>query len=183
MWETWVRSLGWEDPLEKGKAARTSILAWRIPWTIQSMGRKESDTTERLSLHVTSLQRHITDHSTLTEIAGRGQWYPWAKHTGEESACDAGDAVGACSVPGSVWPPGRGITIHSSILNWRIPWTQEPGRLWPIGSRRVRHDSSDWPQVWNIQRLKFRCTEVVVNWKAEFNKRGIYIEKEHQNSA
>ena len=31
MWETWVRSLGWEDPLEKGKATHSSILAWRIP--------------------------------------------------------------------------------------------------------------------------------------------------------
>ena len=38
MWETWVRSLGWEDPLEKGKATHSSILAWRIPWTVQSMG-------------------------------------------------------------------------------------------------------------------------------------------------
>ena len=37
MWETWVRSLGWEDPLEKGKAIHPSILAWRIPWTVQSM--------------------------------------------------------------------------------------------------------------------------------------------------
>ena len=32
--ETWVWSLGWEDPLEKGKATRSSILAWRSPWTI-----------------------------------------------------------------------------------------------------------------------------------------------------
>ena len=32
--ETWVRSLGWEDPLEKGKATHSSILAWRIPWTV-----------------------------------------------------------------------------------------------------------------------------------------------------
>ena len=32
--ETWVRSLGWEDPLEKGKATHSSILAWRIPWTL-----------------------------------------------------------------------------------------------------------------------------------------------------
>ena len=31
MWETWVLSLGWEDPLEKGKATHSSILAWRIP--------------------------------------------------------------------------------------------------------------------------------------------------------
>ena len=51
MWETWVRSLGWEDPLEKGKATHSSILAWRIPWTVgqySPWGRKESDTTERL---------------------------------------------------------------------------------------------------------------------------------------
>ena len=32
VWETWVRSLGWNDPLEKGKATHSSILAWRIPW-------------------------------------------------------------------------------------------------------------------------------------------------------
>ena len=32
--ETWVRSLGWEDPLEKGKATHSSILAWRVPWTV-----------------------------------------------------------------------------------------------------------------------------------------------------
>ena len=43
MQETWVQSLGWEDPLEKGMATHSSILAWRIPWTedpgrLQSMG-------------------------------------------------------------------------------------------------------------------------------------------------
>ena len=38
MRETWVRSLGWEDPLEKGKATHSSILAWRIPWTVSPMG-------------------------------------------------------------------------------------------------------------------------------------------------
>ena len=38
MWETWARFLGWEDILEKGEATHSSILAWRIPWTIQSMG-------------------------------------------------------------------------------------------------------------------------------------------------
>ena len=39
MQETWVRSLGWEDPLEKGKASHSSILAWRIPWTVQGSQR------------------------------------------------------------------------------------------------------------------------------------------------
>ena len=37
MWETWVQSLGWEGPLEKGMATHSSILAWRIPWTVQSV--------------------------------------------------------------------------------------------------------------------------------------------------
>ena len=43
MQETWVQSLGWEDPLEKGKVTHFSILAWRIPWIIH--GVTESDTT------------------------------------------------------------------------------------------------------------------------------------------
>ena len=38
MWETWVRPLGWEDPLEMGMATHSSILAWRIPWTEESGG-------------------------------------------------------------------------------------------------------------------------------------------------
>ena len=43
MWETWVQSLGWKDPLEGGMAPRSSTLAWRVPWTeepcgLQSMG-------------------------------------------------------------------------------------------------------------------------------------------------
>ena len=38
MRETWVRSLGWEDPLEEGMATDSSILAWRIPWTEEPGG-------------------------------------------------------------------------------------------------------------------------------------------------
>ena len=66
MQETWVQSLGWEDPLEKGMATHSSILAWRTPWTeepgkLQSMpgysprGHKELDTTEQLSLMPTAI--------------------------------------------------------------------------------------------------------------------------------
>ena len=54
MQETWVQSLGWEDPPEEGMAIHSSILAWRIPWTEasgpSSWGRKESGTTDELSL-------------------------------------------------------------------------------------------------------------------------------------
>ena len=54
MRETWARSLGWEDPLEQGKATHSSILAWRIPmdreaWWAPVPGIEESDTTEPLS--------------------------------------------------------------------------------------------------------------------------------------
>ena len=37
MWETWVQSLGWEDPLEKGKATYSSNLAWRLPWIVYNL--------------------------------------------------------------------------------------------------------------------------------------------------
>ena len=46
MWETQVRSLGQEDPLEKEMAAHSSILAWRIPWMEEPGGCKELDMTE-----------------------------------------------------------------------------------------------------------------------------------------
>ena len=46
MRDTWVLSLDWEDPLEKGTTTHPSILAWSIPWTYSPLGRKESDTTE-----------------------------------------------------------------------------------------------------------------------------------------
>ena len=51
MWEIWVRSLGWEDPLEKGKATHSSILAWRIPWTVQSTGSQRVRHNVQHSLH------------------------------------------------------------------------------------------------------------------------------------
>ena len=55
MQETWVQSLHWADPLEKGMATHSGILAWRIPWTgslagCSQWGCKELDTTEQLTL-------------------------------------------------------------------------------------------------------------------------------------
>ena len=68
MWETWVQSLGWEDPLEKGKTTHSGILAWRIPWTeepIRSMG----------------LQRVRYDWATFTvTIPNSTERTTWAKY-------------------------------------------------------------------------------------------------------
>ena len=47
MWETWVRSLGWEDPLEKERATHSSTLAWKIPWT-EEPGRPQSVGSQRV---------------------------------------------------------------------------------------------------------------------------------------
>ena len=47
MQETWIQSLGWEDPLEKGMATHSSILAWRIPWA-EEPGRLQSTGSRRV---------------------------------------------------------------------------------------------------------------------------------------
>ena len=66
MQETWVQSRGWEDPLEKGRASRSSIPAWRIP-----QGHTASDMTERPSLHKVAQKSQVTNPlGTLRE--GRG---------------------------------------------------------------------------------------------------------------
>ena len=56
---------------------------------------------------------------------------------------NAGDVRDMSSIPGWEDPLEKGMATHSSILAWRIPWTEEPGRLQSIGSHRVGHDRSD----------------------------------------
>ena len=57
-----------------------------------------------------------------------------------ESACSAGDPS---LIPGWEDPLKKETTTHSSILSWRIPWTEEPGTLQSIASQRVGHNPSD----------------------------------------
>ena len=97
--ETQVQFLGWKDPLEKGMATHSSILAWRIPWTeepgeLLSMWSHRADTNERITLYFTSqdilhhdgnqqgvlLSRGLTSDSLLnrtTEATGVSQAAQW----------------------------------------------------------------------------------------------------------
>jgi len=70
---------------------------------------------------------------------------------------NARDIRDVSSISGSGRPPEGGTATHSSILAWRIPWTEEPGQLWFIESQRVRHDWSDLTQrkrMWKREREK-----------------------------
>ena len=71
MQETWFQSLGWEDPLKKGMAIHSSILAWRIPWTEEPGGHsprgcKQSDTTEMTECVLT-----VARQAPLWDFPGR----------------------------------------------------------------------------------------------------------------
>ena len=53
---------------------------------------------------------------------------------------NAGDVRDVDSIPGLGRSLEKGMATHSNILAWRIPWREEPGRLWSIGLQAVRHD-------------------------------------------
>ena len=111
--ETRVPSLSREDPLEKGMAIHSSILAWEIPWTEEPGGlyspqdHKESDTTEQLTLSL--LQLFTMQLSDFT--------FTFYFHALEKE-----------------------MATHSSVLAWRIPGTGKPGGLPSMWLHRVGHD-------------------------------------------
>ena len=89
MWETWVLSLGWEDPLERGKAAHSSI---------------------QISL-VAQMVKHLPT-----------MWDTWVPSLGWEDLLE------------------KEMATYSTVLAWKIPWMEEPGRLQSMGSQRVGND-------------------------------------------
>ena len=97
MWETRVWSLGWEDPLEKEMAIHSSTLAWKIPWTeepgrLQSMGREESDTTERLHVHV-SWKSHQVSHCWDAWLYPFTVWGTESAYKGKTTPIHQGEMV------------------------------------------------------------------------------------------
>ena len=110
MRETWVWSVGWEDPLEKGKAIHSNIQAWRIPWTVIESQRVWHK-------WATFTFTHFSINSWASLVAQMVKnlpavWETWVRSLSWED------------------PLQEGMTTHSSILAWRIlPWTEEPGGL------------------------------------------------------
>ena len=128
--ETWVQSLGWKDPLEKGMATHSSILAWRIPWTeepgaLQSVGSQRvghewATTTNIMNISCYSFCSSILDMGFLVAQMVKNRTAmqeTWVRSLGWED------------------PLKKGTTTYSSILAWRIPWTEEAGRLQSMGSQ------------------------------------------------
>ena len=104
--ETLIRFLGREDPLEKRKATHTSILDWRILWTVWSMG------SQRV--------RHDRVPFTFTLNLTSGTVGFPGSSAANESACNVGDLVRSLDREFSL---KEEMATHSSILAWRIPWT------------------------------------------------------------
>ena len=67
MQETWVRFLGRENPLEKGKATHSSVLAWRIPWTVLTMGSQRVGSD--FHFHLARSWCFTDEFSALTKLA------------------------------------------------------------------------------------------------------------------
>ena len=115
--------------LEKEMATHSSVLAWRIPGTgepggLPSMGscRVAYDWSD-LAAAATAQQQYIR----ASLVAQMVKNPPAMQETQDQSW-------------GQEDPLEKGMATHSSILAWRFPWTEEPGRLQSMGLRRVRHD-------------------------------------------
>ena len=74
MWETWVRSLGWEDPLKKGMATHSIILAWRTPWTGEP-GGLHSMGSQRVGHDPGEVNGYPLQYSCLEDPLDRGAWW------------------------------------------------------------------------------------------------------------
>ena len=127
MLETRVWSLGWEDPLEKGTAIHSSILAWRIPWTEKPVGLQSVE-----SQRVSMTERLI---HTFTKV---GSHFPGGS-VGKESACNIEDLD---SILGSERSPGEG---NGYSLQYSCLGNPMDRGAWWLGVARVGQDLGTKP--------------------------------------
>ena len=144
-------------------ATHSSILAWKIPLMegpgrLQSMGLQKSDMTERLHFPIKNtstwsslcpiiyhycqlvleLHQDISkENRHFSTLLPHSEELFYGSSDGKASACNAGDRV---QFLGQEDPLEKEMAIHSSILAWKIPWTEEPDRLQSMGLQRVGYD-------------------------------------------
>ena len=124
MQETWVQSLGQEDPLEKEMAAHSSILAWRIPWTeepgrLQSMGLQSRNDWATNVQGCTALRNASQVLFSFCGCCGASLTVQKVKNL------PAMRETWLWSL-GQVDPLKKGMATHSSILQWRVPTGRRP---------------------------------------------------------
>ena len=103
-------------------AIHSSTIAWKIPWT-KEPGRLQSMGSQRVGHNC------LTNTIKMRTVPGGSD--------GKASVYNVGDLG---SIPGSGSSLEKEMAIHSSTIAWKIPWTEEPGRLQSMGSQRVRRD-------------------------------------------
>ena len=138
MRETSVQSLGWEDPLEKGKATHSSILAWRILCTVQSMGLQRVG--HDFHFHLEMSCQELLDWWTHGDVGERGTFQRAWKLRAPSHIPYPVPYFCLAVLELTVSPAGsleKEMANHSSILAWRIPWTEEPGRRQSMGSQEL----------------------------------------------
>ena len=165
MWETWVQPLGWEDPLEKGKATHSSILAWRIPWT-EEIGELQSVGPQRVRHNwVTNIHtNHRGESLTMTP------WLQGWSLCALETTCVSNPMSLGISIYLSIHTE-KAMAPHSSTLTWKIPWTEKPVGLQSMGSLRVGHDwvtSLSRIGEGNGNPLQCSCLENPRDWEARW---------------
>ena len=134
MQETWVWSLGWEDPLEKGMGTHSSILTWRIP-----------------------IDRGAWQ-ATVHGVAKSWTWLKWlstVQHS-ENLQSVLSLVLGLLNLKYSKFE--KEMATHSRILAWRIQQTEEPGGLESMGWKRVGHDWATFTHSFKVRgRHNIKC--------------------------
>ena len=149
MRETQVRSLCWEDPLEKEMTTHSSTLAWKIPWT-EEHGRLQSMGSQRVGHNwVTSL--HFTNVSFTFFIPRRLRYF--SKFVNQWVTLFTFVTFVLCSLFYGLTVVLTDLCAGSNfVLAWRIPGMGEPGGLPSVGSHRVGHDWSNLAAVISLRK-------------------------------
>ena len=132
MQETWVWSLGQEDPLEKEMAIHSSTIAWKIPWT-EEPGRVQSVGSQS--------QTRLSDFTSLAAQTAKNlpaMQETWVWTLGQDD------------------PLENGMATHSRIPTWRIWWTE---KLQPMRSQRFGYDWVTNTSLWLKILKNFPCRQ------------------------